>query len=103
MTIKQLFRNRLIASGIAAAAAIGIGVAGLVSDRIFFLPAGMMAVAALIGFHLAATSYRFDRGLAGPPEWRTLVRDAKAWSEDRPSPEGAVGDQPSDVPTPDRL
>ena len=99
MNIHRLFRTRMIISSIVAAAAAGIGIAGLATDRIYFLPAGMMAFAAIIGYHLAWSSYRFDRGRSGPPEWRALVAEAQAAAEDpAPAPETPATDPPKDEP-----
>jgi len=79
-------------------AAIAIAAAGMFSDRMFLLPAAMMAVSAATCLYLARASYRFDLGLTGPPEHRKLVHEAHAWAEgDQPPPEEIAVAVPPDT------
>ncbi|HTK04840.1 MAG TPA: hypothetical protein VL500_04610 [Candidatus Eisenbacteria bacterium] len=100
MTIQQLFRNRMTIAAVLGIAALAIAAAGVFSDRIFYLPAAMMGASALLTVHLAWTSYRFDQGKSGPPEWRRIVGEAKAWSEngEQPPKEAATGEPPAQQP-----
>ena len=101
MTIQKLYRNRMTCAAVLGLAALAIAAAGAFSDRIFFLPAAMMAVSAVICAHLAWTSYRFDLGKSGPPEWRQLVAEAQASAVngDNAPEEPATGDAPGEEPS----
>lgn len=93
MTIQRLYRNRLVISAILGSAALAMAATGVFLDRIFFLPAAMMATSAGICFYLAWSSHRFDLGKSGPAEYRQLVGEARAWAEngDRAAEEAKTG------------
>lgn len=65
-----------------------------------WVPAGCLALVAVMIVRLARGSYRFDLGLSGPPEVRALVREAREWEQNgyRTPEEVAAGVPPRSKP-----
>ena len=101
MSIHQLYRNRLQVAVVCALAAAATVVAAVIERSApLAVPAVMFAAAAVLIYRMARESYRVDLGLSGPPEVRSLVREARAWAENgyRTPEEVATGVPPRSRP-----
>lgn len=101
MTVEALYRSRIrvtILFGIVSAGLVAVAV--MLHDPWYLGLAILMAVAAFLGLSLARDSYRFDRGLTVPPEWRELVKESDEWAKNgyRTPEEVAAGVPPRSRP-----